>query len=299
MSESTVEGMAPLEPSVLEPLDASGRKQWVGRDLLQKKGGLVGLGILVVIVLFVVVGPMVYHTDQVSTNLTQSNLRPSGAHLLGTDPVGYDVLGRLMYGGRTSLEVGIGAAALATLVGATWGLVAGFVGGKVDAVMMRVVDAMLALPGLLVLIFIAALYPPSVLSIILILAAFAWLLPARLLRGETLTLKVREYVEAARMMGARRTRVMARHILPNTTGIIVVNVTFAVADAILALAGLSFLGLGLQAPTTDWGGMLSDGVSYINAGRWWLIYPAGLAIVLVVVALNLVGEALREALSGR
>jgi peptide/nickel transport system permease protein len=165
--------------------------------------------------------------------------------------------------------------------------------------MMRLVDVGLSIPQLFLLIVLAVIFHTSLGLLILIIALVSWLIPARLIRGETLTLRVREYVQAVRVMGGSRSRIVLRHIVPNAIGTIVVNATFQVADAILLLAALGYIGLGLPAPQTDWGSMLSNGVSYALDGYWWEIYPAGIAIVLVVVAFNFVGDALRDSLEVR
>ena len=217
----------------------------------------------------------------------------------GTDNSGFDILGRLMFGGKNSLIVGFVAALAATIFGVVYGAVSGFVGGWVDALMMRFIDVLLSIPQLFLLIVLAVIFHPSLHILILVIAVVAWLVPGRLIRGETLTLRVREYVQAVRVMGGSRSRIIFRHIIPNTVGTIVVNATFQVADAILLLAALGFLGLGLPAPQTDWGAMLSNGVEYATGGYWWLIYPAGFCIVIVVVAFNFVGDALRDSLEVR
>jgi peptide/nickel transport system permease protein len=266
---------------------------------LEHRLAVVGVGVVIFMILFCFVGPLIYHTDQINTDILQFTKPPSAAHPLGTDNVGYDVLGRLMVGGQTSLEIGIIAALLATTFGVLWGAVAGFVGGWLDQVMMRIVDSMLAIPTLFLLLVLAAIFVPSLPMLILIVATAAWLVPARLIRGETLSLRTREYVDAVRVMGGSDARIVLRHIIPNTIGTIMVNATFQVADAILTIAALSYLGLGVPPPATNWGGMLSDGVSYTFAGYWWLIYPAGLAIVLTVVAFNLIGDAMRDAFEVR
>jgi peptide/nickel transport system permease protein len=267
---------------------------------VQNRLAVVGVGIVVFMVLFCFVGPIFYRTDQLTTNLNNQFLAPGAGHLLGTDNLGFDVIGRLMIGGQTSLEVGFAAALIATTFGVLWGAVAGFWGGVVDALMMRLVDVVLSIPALFLLLFLAVAFEPvDVPKLILVVAITAWLVPARLIRGETLTLRTREYVEAVSMMGGRGSRIVLRHIIPNTVGTIMVNATFQVADAILLVAGLSFLGLGIPPPATNWGGMLSDGVTYVYDGWWWLIYPAGVAIVLTVVAFNFIGDALRDALEVR
>ena len=269
------------------------------REFRRHRLGVVGLGLIVLLVAFCFVGPLVHPTDQVHANIAITNVGPSGAHLLGTDANGYDVLGRLMVGGRDSLEIGVAVALLATLLGALWGAVAGLTGGALDALMMRVVDALLALPAIFVLIYLATVVQPTVPLLIAVISLLSWLGPARLIRGETLTLRTREFVEAARATGAGRTRIIVRHLLPNTVGTLVVNATFQVADAIILLATLSFLGFGLPPPAATWGGMLSQGTTYLLDGYWWEVYPAGVLIMLTVIAFNLVGDALRETVDSR
>jgi peptide/nickel transport system permease protein len=257
---------------------------------------LIGLGIVTFMVLFCFVGPLLYHTNQVQTNIGQADLSPSWAHPLGTDDAGYDVLGRLMAGGQSSLKVGFAAAALATCLGMCWGALAGYAGGIVDSLLMRTVDALLAIPPLFLLLFLASIVTLNLRTMILVVAVVAWLVPARLVRGEALSLRVREYVQAVKIMGGSNARVVFRHILPNSIGTIVVNGTFQVADAILLLASLSYLGLGIPPPAANWGGMLSQGLNYLYEGYWWLIYPAGACIVLTVVAINFIGDAVRDAM---
>jgi peptide/nickel transport system permease protein len=222
-------------------------------------------------------------------------LPPHPGRPLGTDNVGYDQLGRLMVGGQTTLEVAFGAAAVAVVLGVLWGAFAGYLGGLVDGLMTRIVDALLAIPALLLLLFFATVFRPSVLMLIIVVGLTAWLVPARLVRGEALSLRNREYVQAARTMGVRTPTIIVRHIVTNSIGTILVNATFQVADAILVVAALSFLGLGIAPPATNWGSMLSDGLNYTYSGFWWLTYPPGVAIVLTVVAFNLVGDGLRDA----
>jgi peptide/nickel transport system permease protein len=269
----------------------------------ESKLAVVGVGVIVFIVLFCFVGPLIYRTNQTNaqTALLQNPLQahPSGSHLLGTDPTGFDELGRLMVGGRNSLIIGFAAAGIATLLGLTWGTIAGYLGGWVDSVMMRVVDTLLSIPTLLLLIVLAVIFTPSLSLLIVVIGSVAWLVPSRLVRGEALTLRTREFVQAVRMMGGTGKRIVFRHIVPNAIGTIIVNLTFQIADAILFLAALGYLGLGIPPPATDWGSMLSNGVNYSSVGDWWLIYPAGVAIVLVVVAFNYVGDALRDALDVR
>ena len=185
------------------------------------------------------------------------------------------------------------------MIGVIYGALAGFIGGWLDALMMRIVDVLLSIPVLFLLIALVTIYKQSEVLIIVVIAFVSWLIPARLVRGETLTLRVREYVQAVRVMGGSRTRIVGRHIVPNAIGTIVVFATFQVADSILLLAALGFIGLGIPAPGTDWGTMLSNGVDSAALGYWWQIYPAGLCIVLVVIAFNFIGDSLRDALEVR
>ncbi|HEY1701592.1 MAG TPA: ABC transporter permease [Trebonia sp.] len=264
------------------------------------KSAIAGLVIVIALLLFCFVGPLFYHTDQIHTNLFAVHEAPgTPGHPLGTDEIGYDELGRLMAGGQTSLEVGIAAGLMATVIGTLWGAVSGYIDGVVDTVMMRIVDALLSIPALFLLLVVAAIWTPSVPSLVVLIGLIAWLVPARLVRGEALTLRVREYVQSVRMMGGGHSWAVLRHVLPNTVGTVVVNASFQVADAIIYLAYLSFLGLGLPPPATDWGGMLTNGIQYTFDGYWWLIYPPGVAIVLIVMAFNFIGDGLRDAFDAR
>jgi peptide/nickel transport system permease protein len=266
----------------------------------ENKMALASLGVIVFMVLFCFIGPVFYHTNQINTNLSDYLCRPSAAHLLGCNELGYDQLGRLMVGGQTSLEVGVAAAVIAVIVGTLYGAISGFIGGTVDAFLMRVVDAGLAIPYIMVIIILSVVFHPDKVIEIFIIAVFYWLGVARLVRGETLTLRTREYVQAVKIIGGRRLRAVVRHVVPNAIGTIIVQATFAVADSILILAGLGFLGLGVQPPTTDWGSMLSGGLTYLQGGGyWWLIYPPGIAIILTCIAFNFVGDALRDAFETR
>lgn len=266
---------------------------------IQNRLAIVGLAIIVLMALFSFAGPLMYHTNQVQTNLALEDLPPSRSHPLGTDDVGYDVLGRLMLGGQSSLEVGVAAALIASLLGTVWGAVAGFLGGWVDAILMRVVDSIMAVPFLLLALLLANIFTPTVPVLIVMIGLISWLSTARLVRGSTLSIRVRDYVLAAKMAGAGNMRVIIRHIVPNVMGTVVVQTTFSVADAVLLLAVLSYLGLGPPPPAADWGGMLTNGLNYIYDGYWWLIYPAGVCIVLIVIAFNFIGDALRDAFDVR
>jgi peptide/nickel transport system permease protein len=284
-----------------EPEMEAGTARWrsAAAVFASNRLALFGVAIVVLMALFCFVGPTLYHTDQVHTNLGAVNLSPGGAHPLGTDNVGYDVLGRLMLGGQSSLEVALAAAVLASLVGTLWGAIAGYAGGVVDAVMMRIVDSVLAVPPIILLLLFASIFRPTIPVIILVISLVAWLAPARLVHGEAVSLRSREYVQAVRQMGGGGVRIVARHIVPNAIGTVVVQATFEIANAILLLSAMSFLGLGPPPPATNWGSMLSDGLNYIYAGKWWLIYPAGIAIVLTVVAFNFIGDGLRASVEVR
>jgi peptide/nickel transport system permease protein len=266
----------------------------------ENKMALASLGVIVFIVLFCFIGPIFYQTNQVNTDLDNTLCTPGGAHLLGCNELGYDQLGRLMAGGQTSLEVGVAAALVAVIVGTLYGAISGFIGGPVDAFLMRVVDAGLAIPYIMVIIILSVVFHPTPVIMIFIIAVFYWLGVARLVRGETLTLRTREYVQAVKVIGGKRMRAVVRHVVPNAIGTIIVQATFAIADSILILAGLGFLGLGVQPPSTDWGSMLSGGLTYLLGGNyWWLIYPPGIAIILTCIAFNFIGDALRDAFETR
>jgi peptide/nickel transport system permease protein len=266
----------------------------------ENKLAIAGLSFVVFILLFCFVGPHLYVTNQVDTSLDNYLCTPGGSHLLGCDELGYDELGRLMVGGQTSLEVGVAAAVVSVLVGTLYGAIAGFAGGFLDALMMRIVDAGLSLPSLMVIIILSVIFHPTPTVIIFIIAVFYWFGVARLVRGETLSLRNREYVQAVKVIGGRPIRSVLRHIVPNAIGTIIVQATFAVADSILTLSVLGFLTLGVAPPATDWGSMLSNGLQFMQGGNyWWLIYPPGVLIVLTCISFNFIGDALRDAFETR
>lgn len=269
------------------------------REFMNNRLAVVGVGVLVFFVLFCFVGPLVYHTNQSLTNPLITDLPPGQGHLLGTDENGFDELGRIMAGGQTSIEIGAFSSFIATVIGTLWGAISGLVGGIVDGIMMRFVDILLSIPFLFIVLVLATKYSATVVDESLIIGLFSWLVPARLVRGEVLTLRTRDFVDAARVMGAGRTRLVLRHLVPNALSVVIVNITFQVADAILTLAYLGFLGFGLQYPTASWGDMLGNAQNYVSSGYWWLVYPVGGCLVAVVLACNLVGDALRDALDVR
>lgn len=299
------------QPSSLPPLDVQRAPEGgeVGaiqsgwrlalREFASNRLALIGFGILIFFVLFSFVGPLIYKTNQLDTSLTSANLPPSGAHLFGTDGQGFDELGRIMKGGQAALEIGFFAAFVAIVIGTLWGAVSGLAGGVVDSSMMRIVDIFLSVPFLFVVLILAVKFGATVLSLSLVIGFFAWQVPARLVRGEVLSLRERDFVLAARTAGASSWRLISRHLIPNALGVVIVNVTFQVADAILAVSYIGFLGFGLHFPNVDWGDQLSDGSNSLQAGYWWLIYPVGACIVLTVMALNFIGDALRDAMDVR
>ena len=269
------------------------------QTFVENKVAIAGMLLLVLLILFCYVGPHIYVTNQKTVNPAFSNYPPSHAHPLGTDAEGFDVLGRLMVAGQSSIEIGLAAGLCAAIFGTLYGAASAVAGGAVDGVMMRIVDALYALPTLFILILLSAIFSPNLPLMILVLSFIAWLGPARLVRGEALSLRTREYVQAVKVAGGTQSRIVVRHIVPNAIGTIVVNTSFLIADAILALAALSYLGLGLPDTTPTWGGMLSNGTNVIYDGYWWQLYPAGIAIVLTVVAFNFIGDALRDSLDVR
>jgi len=269
------------------------------RAFMENKLAVVGVGLVVLITLFCFVGPLFWHTDQLHANLLATDQPPGKGHPLGTDDSGFDVLGRLMVGGQSSLEVGFAVALISTGFGVVYGTIAGYLSGLTDTILMRFVDVILAIPIIYLFIDLASIFRPTLLLLILVLALLSWMGPARLVRGETLSLRTREYVQAARAMGEGAPRIVFRHLVPNAIGTIVVNATFQVADAILTLAVLSYLGFSLPPPAATWGGMLENGVNFMYDGYWWQIYPAAVMIVLTVMAFNIIGDAVRDSLDVR
>jgi ABC-type dipeptide/oligopeptide/nickel transport system permease subunit len=269
------------------------------REFFHNKLAVAGLVLLVFFVLFSFLGPLVYHGDYLNANLSAANDGPGAGHPLGTDSEGFDVLGELMKGGQASLEIGFLSALIGIGIGALWGAVSGLAGGLLDSAMMRVVDVLLSVPFLFVVLIVAVKYGATVLSLSIILGLFTWLVPARLVRGEVLSLKVRDFVLAARCAGSGQLRLINKHLLPNALSVIIVNVTFNIADAILAVSYLGFLGFGLHYPNFDWGDLVNNGTEYMTDGYWWLVYPVGFCIVATVMACNFIGDALRDALDVR
>jgi peptide/nickel transport system permease protein len=238
--------------------------------------------------------PLLLHIDAYATDVAHAYAQPNGAHWLGTDGLGRDELARLLIGGRITLSVGIVAALVAMLIGTLYGSLSGYYGGWLDSILMRIVDVFLSVPTLFLLLFLAALFNGSVLTLMLVIGFTAWLGPSRLVRGEVLTLKERLYVEAARSVGAGDRRIIFRHVVPNAMGTIITTTTFMVATAMLAETALSYLGIGIRLPVPSWGNLLSSAQSDLFARAYWLILPPGLAILITVCAFNFVGDWLRE-----
>ena len=269
-------------------------------SFVENRLAVVGTGIIAFFVLFCFLGPFLYHTDQTTANVLNAYLPPNGSYPLGTDANGFDELGRIMKGGQAALEIGAFSSLIATVIGTLVGAVAGLLGGIVDATLMRFVDILLSLPLLFVILIIADRYnSATVISLSLIIGTFSWLVSARLVRGEVLSLRVRDFVLASRTMGATKRHLIYKHLIPNAIGVVIVNITFQVADAINLLAILGFLGFGLSYPQASWGDMLSGALDSLQDGYWWLVYPVGFCLVAVVMACNFVGDALRDSFDVR
>lgn len=280
---------------------AGSRARTVWRAFARDRLALFGLGLIALLVLAAVFAPLIAPDPEQGRGAAataQRNLGPSLDHLLGTDPLGRDVLSRIVYGARPALGVSLSVVALAVLVGVPLGLIAGYRGGRVDEAIMRVTDMFLAFPPLLLAMVIVSLLGPSLWNAALALAISWWPWYARLVRGVAASLRERPFVEGARALGLSDWAVMRRHLLPNALGPIVVQATVDVGSVILAAASLAFLGLGAQAPSPDWGLMVFDGRASIFE-HWWYSAFAGLAIFLAVLGFNLVGDALRDALDPR
>ena len=250
-------------------------------------------GVIVGLALLALLAPFVARQDPAAINLTQALQAPSSAHWLGTDTLGRDLWSRLVHGAQISLLIGVGAVGIAIAVGVLIGLIAGWFGGWVDQLLMRFVDIMLCFPTFFLLLAIVAMVGQSLTNIILIIGFTSWEGTARLVRAEVLSLKEREFVQAARVMGASHWRIMWRHLLPNALSPVTVSATLGVGAAILTESGLSFLGLGIQPPTASWANLLMDAKGTLGVAWWQTLFP-GLAILITVLAFNLLGEGLRD-----
>jgi oligopeptide transport system permease protein len=290
------------QPQSEQRLDQAvqGRSLWqdaVDR-LRQNKRAMTGLWFLLLMVVIALLTPFIAPYSYEIQNLDLGATPPSLAHWFGTDTFGRDLLTRVMYGGRVSLAVGFIATAVALLIGVLWGAVAGYVGGKTDAVMMRIVDILYALPFMIFIILLMVVFGRSILLLFLAIGCVEWLTMARIVRGQVLTLRQQEFVDAAVVIGLSPWQIISRHIIPNALGPIIVYVTLTIPSVMLLEAFLSFLGLGIQPPESSWGLLISYGVETMEEYPWLLIFP-GLALSLSLFALNFLGDGLRDALDPR
>jgi peptide/nickel transport system permease protein len=265
-----------------------------------KRNQMAMTGLTLVLGLFVVsvFAPWLAPYDPNLIDLKQVLMPPSADHYLGTDTLGRDVLSRIIFGSQVSLKVGFVAVGLATLIGLLIGALAGYYGGWVDQVLMRLVDLMLCFPAFFLILAVIAVLEPSIWNIMVVIGLTSWMGVARLVRAEFLSLREREFVTAARALGAGDTRLILRHMLPNALAPVMVSATLGVAGAILTESALSFLGLGVQPPTPSWGNILTAGKDNIEIAWWLSVFP-GLAILITVMSYNLLGEGIREAIDPR
>jgi peptide/nickel transport system permease protein len=267
--------------------------QNVSRIMRLYPGMVAGLAIVLVFVLLAIFAKQIAPYDPLELIRTETKSPPSATHLFGTDNLGRDILSRVIYGARISLTVGLVAVAIAMISGTFLGVIAGFYGHAIDSILMRITDIMLAFPGILLAISIIAILGPSLQNVMVAVGISTIPVYTRTARGSVLKVKNNEYIEAARCVGVSNTAIMWRHILPNMIAPIIVISTVNVGTAILSAAGLSFLGLGAQPPTPEWGAMLSEARLFLRQ-CWWMATFPGLAIMMVVLSVNLIGDALRE-----
>jgi peptide/nickel transport system permease protein len=276
--------------------------QWsiAARQFRRNRLALIGLAVVVLLYLIAVLAPLIAPHDPIAQRdiARTGYLSPRASNWLGTDRFGRDVLSRIVYGARISLSIGFIATAISVTIGTLVGAAAGYFGGKLDSLLMRCTDIVLAFPRLVLLIMIVALFSPSIAVIILVLGLTQWPGTTRIVRGDVLSLREREFIQAALALGMSRFRIMMRHLIPNVLGPVIVAATLGIGNTIVLEAGLSFLGLGVQPPTPTWGSMVAEGRDNL-LGAWWVATFPGLTIVLVVLAFNLVGDGLRDALDPR
>ena len=265
---------------------------------LDHRLAVASVGVLAFLAITAAAAPLLSPYDPERTNLLLIFEPPSIAHPMGTDSLGRDLGTRILYGGRVSLTIGVLVVTLAISIGVLVGGIAGYYGRAADAILMRVVDMMYSFPRLFLLILFAVLFGGKLLTVVVVLGALSWMTTARLVRATFLSVKHREYVEAAHCVGARDREIVLRHILPNSMAPIIVAATLGVAGAILAESTLSFLGLGVQPPTPTWGNMLKDAQTDMTAAPWTAVFP-GFAIFLAIVSINFIGDGLRDALDPR
>lgn len=266
--------------------------------LLKNKMAMAGLIFIIFLVVVALFTPWLAPYGYQEQNLELGVSPPSGEHWLGTDIYGRDLLTRLMYGSRISLLVGFVATAVALIIGVLWGAIAGFLGGTIDTLMMRFVDALYALPFTIFIILLAVIFGSNIILLFVAIGAVEWLTMARIVRGQVLIVREQEYIEAATAMGLTRWQIIRRHVIPNVLGPIIVYITLTIPGIILLESSLSFLGLGIQAPMSSWGNMISAGVEAMDDYPWLLLVP-GVTLSLTLFALNFLGDGLRDALDPR
>jgi peptide/nickel transport system permease protein len=276
----------------------SGPWRRAARRLRRRPGALIGLAVVLFFIVLALAAPLVAPYDPIATSWSALRQAPSALHWFGTDDIGRDVLARVIWGTRASLMAGMVSVSISLLLGVPIGLAAGFLGGWVDALVSRITDAFLACPFLILAIALAAFLGPSLTNAMIAIGVSATPIFVRLTRGQVLNVKVEDYVEAARAVGNPPWRIALAHVLPNVIAPLIVQATLAIAAAVIAEASLSFLGLGQQPPAPSWGSMLNTAKNYIDNAPWMAIWP-GLAIFLLVLAFNLLGDGLRDALDPR
>ena len=278
---------------------SGGRSLWsdARRRFLRNKAALISLGTLALICLACVIGPWIlpHAFDSADWDLMSAAPTLTNSHFWGTDDAGRDLLVRCLIGGRVSLTVGLLATLSSVTLGIVWGATAGFVGGKVDAFMMRIVDMMYAIPYLLIAILLVTILGREFYLVVITITVFSWMDMARVVRGQTLSLRSMEYVEAARAIGVSTPRIIFSHIVPNLLGVVVIYTTVTVPGVILTESVLSFLGLGIQEPMTSWGVLIQDGAKTMEATPWILLFPAAL-LSITLYCFNFIGDGLRDAL---
>ena len=274
------------------------RRWTVLRQAARTRLGPLGVVVMIVAISVALFAPLISPYDPLKQDLSNTLARPDRAHLMGTDNVGRDVLSRMIWGTRVSLFAGFGSVALAMVTGGLLGLLAGYAGGRTDGLVMRVMDAVLSFPPLVLALALGAVLGAGLTGVVIALGVVYTPTFARLMRGQVLTITARDYVEAARALGAPGWRVAWHHVLPNAAAPIVIQASLSVAFAILAEASLSFLGLGIQPPGASWGSMINAGRGYLQQAPWIVFWP-GTALFVTVVGLNFVGDAVREALDPR
>ena len=264
------------------------------KRLRKNKLAMLGLSIVILLILIAIFAPLISPYDPISRIKEDSSLGPSINHLFGTDLLGRDIFSRVIYGSRISIEVGVIAVGISVIIGLFFGALSGYFGGISDAVIMRVADIFFAFPYILGAIAIMTILGPGIVNIFIAIGILGWASIARIFRSSILTIKHKEYIEAARAMGANNSRIIIKHIFPNSFAPIIVYATMNVGTAIIVEAALSFLGIGVQPPTPAWGKMLADSMAYIDTAPWMMFFP-GLAILITVLGFVLLGDGLRDA----